>query len=203
MSDNNYELEYKTPMNDLPEHGEVITKKPYYDNGSTLTPLPQEKNETKQPEKINGYHRYYCEQQSVEKKCILAKNEIIALISYILLILMCIGDIIIQVCCKIFTPWFLPDNIAGLGMAIVLLIFFIIKRTVDNCTLITLNTLALFGGLVVKFVGLYIIDHSEKNTIKDKGGFIGVSILSCFKVIASCISIGFYVNDCKSQSNNY
>ena len=47
MSDNNYELEYKTPMNDLPEHGEVITKKPYYDNGSTLTPLPQEKNETK------------------------------------------------------------------------------------------------------------------------------------------------------------
>ena len=49
MSDNNYELEYKTPMNDLPEHGEVITKKPYYDNGSTLTPLPQGKNETKQP----------------------------------------------------------------------------------------------------------------------------------------------------------
>ena len=76
-------------------------KKPYYDNGSTLTPLPQEKNETKQPEKTNGYHRYYCEQQSVEKKCILAKNEIIALISYILLILMCIGDIIIQVCLKI------------------------------------------------------------------------------------------------------
>ena len=87
MSDNNYELEYKTPMNDLPAHGEVITKKPYYDNGSTLTPLPQEKNETKQPEKINGYHRYYCEQQSVEKKFILAKNEIIALISYILYLL--------------------------------------------------------------------------------------------------------------------
>ena len=43
MSDNNYELEYKTPMNDLPEHGEVITKKPYYDNGSTLTPFLKKK----------------------------------------------------------------------------------------------------------------------------------------------------------------
>ena len=27
MSDNNYELEYKTPMNDLPEQGEVINRK--------------------------------------------------------------------------------------------------------------------------------------------------------------------------------
>ena len=102
MSDNNYELEYKTPMNDLPEQGEVITEKPYYDNGFTLTPLPQEKNETKQSENTNRYHRYYCEQQqSGGKKCTLKKNEIIALISYILLILMCIGDIIIQVCLKI------------------------------------------------------------------------------------------------------
>ena len=38
---------------------------------------------------------------------------------------MCIGDIIIQVCCKIFTPLFLPDNIAGLGN-IINKIFFII-----------------------------------------------------------------------------
>ena len=26
MSYNNYELKYKTPMNDLPEHGEVVTE---------------------------------------------------------------------------------------------------------------------------------------------------------------------------------
>ena len=40
MSYNNYELKYKTPMNDLPEHGEVVTEKPYYDNSSTPTTIP-------------------------------------------------------------------------------------------------------------------------------------------------------------------
>ena len=108
---------------------------------------------------------------------------------------MCIGDIIIQVCCKIFTPWFLPDNIAVLGIAIVLLIFFIIKRTVENSTLITVNTLAVFCGLAVKLIGIYIIFNFEKDTIKDKGGFYGVSILFLAKLVASCISLVFYVND--------
>ena len=40
---------------------------------------------------------------------------------------MCIGDIIIQVCLKIFTPWFLPDNIAGLGNIINKIRFIIYK----------------------------------------------------------------------------
>ena len=71
MYNNNYELEYKTPMNDLPEHGEVVTEKPYYDTGSTPIPIPQEKNETKQSENTynpiktydtDRYHQYYCEQ---------------------------------------------------------------------------------------------------------------------------------------------
>ena len=108
---------------------------------------------------------------------------------------MCIGDIIIQVCLKIFTPWFLPDNIAVLGIAIVLLIFFIIKRTVENSTLIIVNTLSLFCGLAVKLIGIYIMSNFEKDTIKDKGGFYGVSILTLAKLVASCISLVFYVND--------
>ena len=95
----------------------------------------------------------------------------------------------------LFTPWFLPDNIAGLGTAIVLLIFFIIKRTVENSTLITVNTLAVFCGLAVKLIGIYIIFNFEKDTIKDKGGFYGVSILTLAKLVASCISSAFYLND--------
>ena len=55
-------------------------------------------------------------------------------------------------------------------------------------------------GIIVKFVGIYIIEHSEDTKIKDNGESIGVAILTCEKVITSCICLGFYINDFNSQS---
>ena len=43
MEDKNYNLEYSTPINDVPTHEEVLTKKPDYDKVSTPTPQTSDK----------------------------------------------------------------------------------------------------------------------------------------------------------------
>ena len=172
MSDNIYELKYKTPMNDLPEQGEVVTEKPYYESTPILK--SQEKNETKQ------------------KKCELEKKEKIALIMYIIFLILLIVDIVVEVCCKIFDPWLLPDNIAGVGITIVLVIYFIIKRTIydSNGTLLWVSGIILIVGSVAKFVGLFMLELKKKAISKGNGSMVGVIFLTLGKLVFLCISFG-------------
>ena len=98
MEDNNYNLEYSTPINDVPTHEEVLTKKPYYDKISTPTPQTFDKgcqskslddddvntpsdnlqqgnqtNTSKNPSNFKSYnnynyHRFECEQRIRSKE---------------------------------------------------------------------------------------------------------------------------------------
>ena len=121
MEDNNYNLEYSTPINDVPTHEEVLTKKPDYDKVSTPTPQTfdkgcqsksldddnlQQGNQTipsKNPSNFksyynNNYHQFECE-QPVRKRNnnvkVMEKRHKIALVLYIIIILFVGADIII------------------------------------------------------------------------------------------------------------
>ena len=181
---NNYELQYKTPMNDLPEHEEVVTEKPYYDNGSAPPLNPKEKNEIKHSEP----------QPKVEKeKFELDKNTKIGLIMYAIFFLLLITDIIIEVCCKIFDPWLLPDNIAGVGITIIFVIYFIIKRSLgdSNGTLMCWSGAILIVASIVKFVGIYMVELTKKAISKGNGTMLGVGFLSLGKLVFICLSAGY------------
>ena len=54
MQDNNYNLEYSTPMNDVPTDEEVLTKKPDYDK--ILTPTPQTFDKGCQSKSLDDYN---------------------------------------------------------------------------------------------------------------------------------------------------
>ena len=103
MEDKNYNREYSTPINDVPTHEEVLTKKPDYDKVSTPTPQTFDKGCQSQslndddpptddlqkgnhtiPLKItsdfkldnnNNYHQLECEQPVQERKKGMSKKK--------------------------------------------------------------------------------------------------------------------------------
>ena len=183
MEDNNYNLEYSTPMNDIPTHEEVLTKKPDYDKVSTPTPQTfdkgcqsqsvdddnpstdnlQQGNQTiplknildSESDNNNNYHRFECEQPVQVRNKGMNKKQKISLVLFIILILLVVGDIITEVYYKmLFTPFLLGDNIVIVLMSIIYLIFIILKKPINN--LLAWSILVLGAGFVVKGIGLYL-----------------------------------------------
>ena len=183
MEDNNYNLEYSTPMNDIPTHEEVLTKKPDYDKVSTPTPQTfdkgcqsqsvdddnpstdnlQQGNQTiplknildSESDNNNNYHQFECEQPVQVRNKGMNKKQKISLVLFIILILLVVGDIITEVYYKmLFTPFLLGDNIVIVLMSIIYLIFIILKKQINN--LLAWSILVLGAGFVVKGIGLYL-----------------------------------------------
>ena len=183
MEDNNYNLEYSTPMNDIPTHEEVLTKKPDYDKVSTPTPQTfdkgcqsqsvdddnpstdnlQQGNQTiplknildSESDNNNNYHRFEYEQPVQVRNKGMNKKQKISLVLFIILILLVVGDIITEVYYKmLFTPFLLGDNIVIVLMSIIYLIFIILKKPINN--LLAWSILVLGAGFVVKGIGLYL-----------------------------------------------
>ena len=74
------------------------------------------------------------------KKNKMEKRHKKALVLFIIIILLIGVEISIEVCCKIFTPYLLRDNIAIFIMTIAYVIFIILKKSiVDLALLIATN----------------------------------------------------------------
>ena len=86
-------------------------------------------------------------------------------------------------------------------MTIVLVIFFIIKRTFDNGALIGVTIGVFAVGYIIKFIEIYIVDF-RNNKNKENSAYIGVSVLSFAKVIFTCLSLGFFFDKDNNRSYN-
>ena len=212
MQDNNYNLEYSTPMNDVPTDEEVLTKKPDYDK--ILTPTPQTFDKGCQSKSLdddnlqqgyqtipsknlldsktdnnNNYHRFICEQPPQEREE-MEKSHKTALVLFIVLILFIVIDIILEVCGKLFTPFLLGDNIAIFIMAIVHVIFIILKKSIEDPCLVAVSFFVLLAGFAVKGVGFYLMNQ---NVEKPSNAAFGLFFL-CFGKFALSIACLVLIN---------
>ena len=189
MDDNNYNLEYSTPMNDVPTHEEVLTEKPDYDKISTPTPqpldkycqsqsldddnllsdnlqqgnqtIPSENTSDSQANNNNNYHQFECEQPVQVKKKRMEKRHKLALIYFILIILLIAVDIVVEVYGDIFYILLLGDNVAIVVMTIVYLVFIILKKSIENRKLELANIFVLSAGFALKSLGIYLLYKFE------------------------------------------
>ena len=90
------------------------------------------------------------------------KRYKIILVLTTILILFCVGDIIIEIFCKMFTPWILGDNAAIFIMLIVYIIFIILKKDIKNPCLGMIAFFVIIAGFIVKGTGFYLLNHSNK-----------------------------------------
>ena len=97
------------------------------------------------------------------KKNKMEKRHKKALVLFIIIILLVVVDIIIEVCCKIFTPFLLADNIAIFIMTIVYVVFIILKKSLENVGLLLATIFVLLAGFIVKGVGFYLLNKNEQS----------------------------------------
>ena len=108
---------------------------------------------------------------------------------FIVLIVFIVIDIILEVCCKLFTPFLLGDNIGIFIMTIVYVFFIILKKSIEDPRLGIVAFFVLLARFVVKGVGFYLMNKNEEKISNSALGLFFVCFgkfalsIACFTLI--------------------
>ena len=93
----------------------------------------------------------------------MSKYQKMSLGLFILIYLIVIGDIILEVCYKMFfTPFLLGDNIGIFVMTIIFIIFIIKKSSKLIEHLLAAASIILIAGFIVKGIGIFYFKKKEQ-----------------------------------------